>query len=380
MNLIPYGKQYIDKNDIRLVAKSLRNSLITTGKYVINFEKKIQNYLNCKFATTCNSGTSAIYLALQAIGIKKNDILIMPSINFVASYNIAKLFGAKVYLADVNKYNGQMAPSNVLEVCKKFKINKVKAIITMYNTGYPENVENFKSFKEKFGAYIIEDACHAFGSEYILKNKRYKVGSCAHSDISTFSLHPLKTITTGEGGIVTTNSKYLDSKIKKLRSHGILKNNNYHWKYDVLYAGLNFRLNDFQCALGISQLKKIKKFISYRNKIANKYLKKLNLVNDIKCPNLNKNYISSNHLFLINLKKPNILKKEKLIKYMLKSKIILQYHYIPLYKFKFFSDKYLGKNAEIYYKSTISLPIYYGLKAKEQNLIINKIKIFFKRK
>ena len=380
MKLIPYGKQHIDSNDIRLVAKSLRSQLITTGQYVINFEKKIQNYLKCKYATTCNSGTSAIYLAYQSIGIKKNDILIMPSINFIASYNIAKLFGAKVYLADVNKNTGQTSPSNILEVCKKFKINKVKAIITMYNAGYPDNVENFKSLKNKFGAYIIEDACHAFGSEYILKNKRYKVGSCAHSDIATFSLHPVKTITTGEGGIITTNSKQLNYKIKKIRSHGIVKNKKYHWKYDVLYAGLNFRLNDFQCALGISQLKKIKKFISYRNKIANKYSKRLNLVNDIKCPNLNKNYISSNHLFLINLKKPNILKKEKLIKYMLKSKIILQYHYIPLYKFKFFSDKYLGKNAEFYYNSTVSLPIYYGLKAKEQNLIINKIKKFFKNK
>lgn len=380
MNKINYGRQYIDSKDIQAVSKILKQDKITTGIQVEKFEKLINQYLKCRYSTTCNSGTSALFLAMQSIGLKKNDIVIMPSINFVASYNVAKLFGARIFLSDVNQHTGQMSPENVLNCCKKFKLSKVKAIITMYNGGYPENAENFYKLKKKLGCYIIEDACHAFGSQYKSGNRYYKIGSCSHSDISTFSLHPVKSITTGEGGIVTTNSKKINDKIKALRSLGIVKDKNKHWKYDVIYNGFNFRLNDFQCALGISQLKKINKFISYRNKIAKKYTKKLKSVPYILCPNVQNKYFSSFHLYLINLKKPNMIKKEKLIKYMLRNKIIIQYHYIPIYKFKYFSDKYICDNAEIYYNSTVSLPIYYGLKDKEQNLIINKIKKFFKVK
>jgi len=217
MKFIPYGKQYIDNKDIKVVSDALKKKLITTGDHVLKFEKKIQNFLNCKFSFTCNSGTSALFLAMQSIEVKKNDIIIMPAINFVASYNVAKLFNAKVYLADVDKYSGQMSPQNVIDICEKFKLKKVKAIITMYNGGYPANAQNFKKFKKKYNCFIIEDACHALGASYKNGKKNIKIGSCAHSDISTFSLHPLKTITTGEGGIVTTNSKKLGEKIRKLR-------------------------------------------------------------------------------------------------------------------------------------------------------------------
>ena len=261
MKFIPYGKQYIDNEDVKVVSKVLKSDLITSGRQVNKFEEKIKRFLNAKFSFTCNSGTSALFLALQSIGLKKNDIVIMPAINFIASYNIAKLFNSKIFLADVDQYSGQMSPENIIDICKKFKIKKIKAVITMYNGGYPDNAEKFKSLKKKYKCYIIEDSCHALGATYKYNKKDIKIGSCFHSDISTFSLHPLKTITTGEGGIVTTNSKKIGEKIKKLRSLGIKKNKLYHWKYDVENIGFNFRLNDFQCALGISQLSKISKFI-----------------------------------------------------------------------------------------------------------------------
>lgn len=377
MKTIPYGRQYIDSTDIKSVLKTLENEKITTGPIVEKFEKEISSYLSCKYSSACSSGTSAIFLAMQAIGLKKNDIIIMPSINFVASYNVAKLFGAKVYLADVNRFTGQMSPNDIEDCCNKFNLKKVKAIILMYNGGYPDNAEKFIKFKKKLKSFIIEDACHALGARYVSKNKTFKVGSCAHADISTFSLHPLKSITTGEGGIVTTNLKKLDKKIKELRSLGIKKDKRKHWKYDVIYNGLNLRLNDFQCALGISQLKKIKLFMSAREKIAKKYNKELKKIKQISCQNFLKNYSSSNHLYLINLKESNHKIKNNLIAYMLKNKIVLQFHYIPLYKFKIFKDKYSGKNAEHYYGTTISLPIYYGLTLKEHNLVINKLKSFF---
>ncbi len=379
MKFIPYGSQYIDSKDIQSVVKTLKKDKITTGSEVNKFEKKISAFLKCKYSTTCNSGTSALYLSLLAINVKKNDTIIMPTINFVSSYNLAKILGANIYLADVDKKTGQMSPKNVDECCKRFNIKKVKAIIIMYNSGYPQNAEKFIKLKKKFKCFLIEDACHAFGAEYKFKGSNLKIGSCVHSDISTFSMHPLKTITTGEGGIVTTNSKKLDEKIKKIRSLGIQKSNKKHWEYDVKYPGFNFRLNDFQCSLGISQLNKVKRFLKYRKKIADKYNKQLKNIPDIAIPIHLKEYISSNHLYLINLKIPNYKKKEKLIKYMLKNKIILQSHYIPIYKFNLYRGKqHLSYNTQIYYNSTISLPIYYNLSSKEQNYIINLINKFFK--
>ena len=380
MNLIPYGRQYIDNDDIISVSKALRREKITTGAQVKIFEKKINSYLKCKFSSTCNSGTSAIYLSLLAINLKRNDVIIMPAINFISSYNLAKTLGAKIYLADVNKRTGQMSPSNVEECIKKYNLNKIKAIITMYNGGYPENAEKFLKFKKKYRCFIIEDACHAFGAEYILNGKKEKIGSCKHSDISTFSLHPLKTITTGEGGLITTNIKKIDEKIKKFRSLGIERSSTKHWQYDVKLLGFNFRMNDFQCALGISQLKKVKSFLNLRTKIAAKYDKELKNVNEVLIPEHLKKYKSSNHLYILNLKNCNLKKKESFIKYMLKNKIMLQYHYIPIYKFSIFKDKYLSKNSKVYYNSSVSLPIYCKLSLKEQNYIIRKIKEFFNYK
>ena len=226
----------------------------------------------------------------------------------------------------------------------------------MYNGGYPQDAEKFFILKKKLSCFLIEDACHALGAKYKFKDNLFKIGSCKHADVSTFSLHPLKSITTGEGGIVTTNSKFLDKKIKKTRSLGISRNYKNHWKYDVLHYGLNLRLNDFQCALGLSQLKKLNLFIKKRKKIADRYSKELKDLSDILVPNYLKNYSSSYHLYIINFKLKNLDLKEKLIKFMLKKKIILQYHYIPLCKFDF-NDKYVEKNAN----TIINLVLIYNL-------------------
>lgn len=380
MKIIPYGKQFINNDDVKAVSRALKNKIITTGKIVQKFENALKKYFKARYASVCNSGTSALCLAMLSIGIKKGDVIIMPSMTFVASYNIAKLLGAKVFLADVDKSTGQMTPEDVANCCKKFNLKKVKAIVLMYNGGYPENAQNFGDLKKKLKCFIIEDACHALGAEYKLKDKNYKIGSCKNSDIATFSLHPLKTITTGEGGIVTTNSKKIDQRIKKFRSLGISKDTKKHWKYDVLQLGLNFRLNDFQCALGLSQLKKIKLFLTYRKKVALKYDQELRQIKDISKPIYSKKNFSAYHLYLINIKNFNNKKKDSFIQYMKSKNIILQYHYIPVYKFKIFDDKYIGHNTERYYNETISLPIFYGLKNNEQNYIINSIKLFFKKK
>ena len=203
---------------------------------------------------------------MLAIGLKKNDNVIIPAINFIASFNVCKILNANVYLADVDPITGQMTAETLKECIKVNKIKKVKLIISMYLGGNALNVKEFYKIKKRYDCFLIEDACHALGSEYNDGNKKIRIGSCKHSDVCTFSFHPIKSITTAEGGAITTNNKKIIDKIALLRSHGIIRNDKHkHWDYDVKTHGYNFRLSDLNCALGISQLKKLKKFISFRH-------------------------------------------------------------------------------------------------------------------
>ena len=382
MKIIPYGRQCIDNQDIKLVSKALREDLITTGNYVEKFENKISNYLNVRYALSCNSGTSAIHLAYMAIGLKKDDVVIMPAINFIAAYNMALLCKAKIFLADVDPYTGQITPETILKCINYHKIKKIKLIITMYLGGYPNNILELYRIKKKFNCYLIEDACHALGAKYYSNKKFFHIGSCKHSDISTFSLHPLKTITSGEGGVITTNNKILYNKIKIFRSHGIVKSK-FHWKYDVQNLGFNYRLSDINCALAYGQLNKINKFINYRKKIFNFYrarlIKNTNLIN---FPTY-KTSTPSYHLFLISINFEKIMSsKDKFLKFLKKYNIHCQYHYIPIYKFKLFKKKInlnFYKGAEFYYKNSISLPIFYNLNTSSQKKVLNKINLFLNK-
>jgi len=382
MKIIPYGRQFINFQDIKFVSKALNEDLITTGNYVKKFEKNISKFFNVKYASTCNSGTSALHLAFMAVELKKNDVIIMPAINFIAAFNMARFMNAKIFLADVDPLTGQMTPDTLLECIKNNKIKKIKVIVTMYLGGYPENVFEFYNIKKKYNCYLIEDACHALGSKYLFNNKFFYIGSCKHSDLSTFSLHPVKTITTGEGGIVTTNNKVFYNRIISLKSHGIKKDKSLHWKYDLSKSGFNYRLSDINCALGLSQLKKINNFINYRKKVFNVYKTELIKKNIINYPSYKKNK-PSYHLFLIslNFKKINS-NKNKFLKFLKKNKILCQYHYIPLYKFKLYNKKInlnFFKGSEFYYKNSISLPIFYNLNIISQRKIINKIKVFINK-
>lgn len=382
MKIIPYGRQYIDNQDIRFISKALKQDLITTGDYVKKFENKISKFLKVKYVASCSSGTSALHLALMAINLKKDDVVIMPAINFIAAYNMAKLMNAKIFLAGVDPFTGQMTPKTLLECIKKNKLKKIKAIVTMYLGGHPENVIEFYKIKKNFNCYLIEDACHALGSKYLYNKKYLSIGSCKHSDIATFSLHPVKSITSGEGGLVTTNNKVLANKIFLFRSHGIERRKTYHWEYQIRYSGFNYRLSDINAALAISQLRKLGKFLIYRKKVYDYYLKELSVFKDVlNFPKYNKNNISSYHLCILSINfKKNIFTKNNFLKFLKKNKIISQYHYIPIYNFKVFKEKkYYYKDVSKYYKTTVSLPIYFKLKFSDQKYIIKKIKYFLKK-
>lgn len=381
MRYIPYGRQLISQKDKQIVLKSLSNDLITTGPYVETFEKQIKKYLNCNYSYVCSSGTSAIHLAMLSVGLKEGDIILMPAVNFIASYNMAMNMKLKIYLVDVDEYTGQITPIKLLECIKKYKLKKINALILMYQGGYPENVNHFYDIKKLYNFFIIEDACHALGSEYKYKNKYFKIGSCRHADVSTFSLHPLKTITSGEGGIVTTNKNFISQNIKLFRNHGIVRNKKKHWVYDITRFGFNYRLSDINCALGFSQLKKINFFIKRRKNIHNKYLKEFeNFHSNLLIPKYSIEIRSSYHLFILHLKFDKIKKtKDNFIKYLMNKKILVQQHYIPIYKFSVFNKKLKNfSGSEKYFNNSISIPIYVNLNNKDQNKVIKIIKNYFK--
>ena len=371
--MIIYNKQRISNKDISLVSKSLKGNKITTGDFVQSFENAISKYLNVKYSLTCNSGTSALMMAILSLGLKKNSNVIMPSINFVAAANICKHLGYNIFFADVDKETGIMTVANVKECIKINKLKKINLIFTMHLGGFTQDIVNFSFLKKKLKCYLIEDACHAFGTQYLFNKKKIKIGSCKHSDISTFSFHALKTITTGEGGAVTTNNDKIYQELIKLRSHGMIKKKNL--SYQIIMGGFNFRLSDINCALGLSQLKKIKSILAVRRKMFSLYIKKLNNYKKI-IKFTNKDfYLSSCHLLLANINFSKLfINKDKFFAELKKRKIITQFHYIPIYKFKNHYQNIKLPNTEFYYKNFISLPVHCDLKISEINFVIRSIK------
>jgi dTDP-4-amino-4,6-dideoxygalactose transaminase len=251
----------------------------------------------------------------------------------------------------------------------------------MYLGGSPDNVVEFYKIKKKLKCYLIEDACHALGASYKYKNKSYEIGSCKHSDICTFSLHPLKSITSGEGGIVCTNNSLLAKNIKKIRSHGIQKNKkDGHWVYDVSEPGYNFRISEMNCALALSQLDKLDSFINLRKKISTQYINFFksfeHLLKVRPCNSMDQN---AWHLFviLVDFKKFKISKND-FFKHLLKKGIICQQHYMPLYEFSYYShiNRKNFINSSVYINSAISIPIYFELKKSKIKYICQIIKNF----
>jgi dTDP-4-amino-4,6-dideoxygalactose transaminase len=380
MKNIFYGKQYISQSDTLEVINSLKQDLITTGNYVEKYENKIKKKFKSNYVLSCSSGTAGIDLALRAIDLKKGDNVIIPAINFVAAANVCKRIGANIFFSDINLDTGQMSPNNLIDCIKKYKLKTVKVIFTMFLSGAANYTLEFYKLKKKFNFYILEDACHALGAKYISKKNILPVGSAKHCDISIFSTHPVKSITTGEGGFVSTNKFLLYKKMKLLRSHGI-ERHNLPIDYNILLNGFNYRLSDINCALGFSQIKKIDQFVNKRKLIFLQYIKNFRDWNShISFLNSNNSNLSACHLVvaLINFKKLTINKK--IFFYLLKyKKINCQFHYIPTYKFKIFNKKEKLHNSEVYFKNAISLPIYYEISFKQVNFICNEIKKIIKK-
>ncbi len=386
MKFLPYSRQKIDSKDIEAVKKVLKSDFLTQGINVPKFEENVAKKVGAKYAIAVNSATSALHVACMSLEIKKNDIVWTSANSFVASINCATYLGAKVDFIDIDKdtYNLSIDDLKQKLIAAK-KINKLpKLIIVVHFAGLPCELKKIYILSKTYNFKIIEDASHAIGAKYYGDY----IGNCKYADVAIFSFHPVKIITSGEGGMCLTNNRNLRDKMLLLRSHGITKDNSKFkknkvgepWYYEQQILGYNYRMSDIHAALGISQLKKLGIFIKKRNIIANNYyklLKELPLI----LPEKNKNCISSFHLFVIRINFLNTKKTYKeVFNYLRKNKLWVNLHYLPIYSHPFYKNKYNKikfKNMETYYKSAISIPIYPGLTFKNQMYVKKKIRTFF---
>jgi UDP-4-amino-4,6-dideoxy-N-acetyl-beta-L-altrosamine transaminase len=383
---IQYGGQDINVNDVNAVIRSLKSKNLTQGPEVKLFEEEISNYVGSKYSLACNSATSALHLACLSLGIENNKIVWVPATTFVASSNCALYCGATVDFCDVDKNTLNLDIQKLeMKLCDSEKNGSLPDLIVIVHlAGHPADLEGLAKLKKKYKFSIIEDASHAIGSSY----HGNKIGSCKYSDITVFSLHPVKIITTGEGGIATTNSEKLYEKMQLLRSHGISRDIDFEnrggWEYDQLFLGFNYRMTDFQAALGRSQLKRLNKFVTKRNQIASYYSEKLKNL-PLTYQELIDDTYSSFHLYLINLD----INKAKFShidchRVMKKNGINVNLHYMPVYLMPYYknlNEKFREgycENSELYAKSAMTIPLHTKLKDEEINYIIKSIKNLFR--
>ena len=382
MKAYPYNKQKIYKEDVNAVKNVLNSKYITQGPLVKKFEEKISKYVNSKYACSTNSATSSLHVACLALKLKPGDELWTVPNSFVASSNCGLYCGAKIDFVDIDKDHFNI---DIEKLEKKLKKKTPKILVSVHLGGQPPEQEKIWHLAKKYKFYVIEDASHSLGS--LRKNER--VGSCKWSNITIFSFHPVKMITTGEGGVATTNDKKLYDKMQMFKNHGITRDQAKlnkkklgHWYYEQQCLGFNYRMNDISAALGISQLKKLNFFLKKRQALAKNYNK---LLKDfpVKRQKILDSNSSSYHLYVVLLDLKKFKYKYNYIFNKLRARgVLINLHYKPIHLNPFY--KKIGfKNgdfpiAEDYGKRAISLPLYIDLTFKDQKIILKHLKKFLK--
>lgn len=376
--MTPYGRQNINEEDIKAVTDVLKSDYLTQGPLTPIFEEKIQKYTSASYSVAVVNATAALHIACLSLELGEGDFLWTSPISFVASANCALYCGAEVDFVDIDPISYNICP-NALE--KKLKIAKKngklpKIVVPVHFSGQSCDMLKIKELSKKYGFKIIEDASHAIGGEYRGK----KIGCCEYSDITVFSFHPVKIITTCEGGICLTNDSNLYDRLLKLRSHGITRDpeqmlNTKHgnWYYEQHELGFNYRLNDLQASLGINQLKRIDNFIAERNKIAKQYDDIFKNNPYVITPKVSEFNLSAFHLYVVRIKeRGKQFNRKNIFDKLRNSGFFVNVHYIPIYKQPYYQNKNFQdlKNSESYYEEALSLPIYPGLESK----MIKKVK------
>lgn len=369
MMYIPYGRQTVDEEDIQAVVEVLRSDYLTTGPAIAEFEQKVAEQVGAKYAVAIANGTAALHAACFAAGIQQGDEVITTPITFAASANCVLYCGGTPVFADVKMDTYNIDPEDI----RRKITDKTKAILVVHFTGQPCEMDEIHSIAREHHLMVIEDAAHALGADY----KGKMVGSL--SDLTTFSFHPVKHITTGEGGMITTDDEALYKKLILFRSHGItrdetlLQSNEGPWYYEQLELGYNYRITDIQCALGISQMNKLERFVDRRRALVMRYQEALKDIAGIVTPIEAEGCHSSWHLYVIRVEK-----RREIFEALRALGIGVNVHYIPVYRHPYYQNhgyrSVVCPNAEQIYEGLISLPLFPGLTDEQQDYVIEQVK------
>lgn len=359
--MIAYSTQRIEKDDIKAVTKALKGKFLTGGERVRAFEEAICKYIGVKYAVVFNSATSALHVAYLSARVKKDDEVITSPLTFAATSTAALMCGANVRFCDIKK-NGNIDATKIENLINK----KTKVITPVDFGGYPVEMDEILKVAKKHKLCVIDDASHAFGSRY---SDGSFVGSKAH--ISIFSFHAIKPITTFEGGALVTNDENIYKKAKLLRSHNITKTS--LWDSELESVGYNYRLSDVACALGLSQIKKVDRFIQKRQKIATRYEKAFDANPYFKTIHIPDSIKSSRHLYPILLNRSLQKRKEMIFADLHKKGVGVQVHYKPLYEYKLFKDHPSLLSVERFYKSELSIPLHQNMSKKDEKYVIKTL-------
>ncbi len=368
---IPYGRQSVNDNDIQAVTEVLKSDFLTTGPKVAEFEYCVAKYTNTRYAVAVSNGTAALHAACFAAGIGPGDEVITTPITFAASANCVLYCGGTPVFADINPKTYNISPEAIEEKIT----SRTKAVIPVHFTGQACEMDEIRRIAKRYGLIVIEDGAHALGAEY----KGDKIGGL--SEMTTFSFHPVKHITTGEGGMILTNDEELYKKLSLFRTHGITRNpdfmteNQGDWYYEQLDLGYNYRISDIQCALGISQMQRLPEFLKKRRKIAAVYNKAFRDTEGILIPEQAEGTLNSWHLYVIQVIGGD---RKEVFDRLRRQGVGVNVHYIPVYKHPYYQkngySQVYCKNAEEIYGRMISLPIYPDLTEEEQEYVIERVK------
>lgn len=378
--MIFYGKQHVSQQDIDAVIDVLKSDFLTQGPVIEQFEKRVAEYCGVKYAVAVANATAALHIACLAAGLKQGDVLWTSPNTFVASANCGRYCGADVDFVDIDNSTYNISVDKLAEKLTDSQVIP-KVVIPVHFSGQSCEMERIYELSKKYDFIVIEDASHAIGADY----KGAKVGSCKYSDMTVFSFHPVKIITTGEGGMIVTNNEELYKKLLLFRSHGITRDevllqreSDGPWYYEQLKLGFNYRMTDLQAALGYSQMDRLDEFIVRRRYLADRYNQLLQGL-PLQLPYQNQAGNSSWHIYVVRLDLTKVkLSKKEIFAKMREMGIVLNLHYIPVHTQPYYQQ--LGfrigdfPNSEQYYKEVFTLPLYYGLTDEQQNEVVIALK------